>query len=80
MQLMGINGAKAWKSGESWQDYLRGWQGLGKQESRLFGERGALLDLMSVQEYFKLEERAKQTYEGIIDLGKMSLRVELIGI
>lgn len=35
-QLMGINGAKAWQSGESWQDYLRGWQGLGKQESRLF--------------------------------------------
>lgn len=35
MQLMGINGAKAWQSGESWQDYLRGWQGLGKQESRL---------------------------------------------
>ena len=35
MQLMGINGAKAWQAGESWQDYLRGWQGLGKQESRL---------------------------------------------
>ena len=35
-QLMGINGTKAWQSGESWQDYLRGWQGLGKQESRLF--------------------------------------------
>ena len=35
MHLMGINGAKAWKSGESWQDYMRGWQGLGKQESRL---------------------------------------------
>ena len=35
MQLMGINGAKAWQSGESWQDYLRGWRGLGKQESRL---------------------------------------------
>lgn len=36
----------------------------------MFGERGALSDLMSVQEYFKLEERAKQTYEEIIDLGK----------
>lgn len=45
MHLMGINGAKAWKSGESWQDYMRGWQGLGKQESRVYGAlSGALND------------------------------------
>lgn len=69
-QVLGRDGLKAWNAGEDWHDCLRGWQGLGEQENRIFVERGALLDLMSVQEYFKLEERAKRTYEEIIDLGK----------
>ena len=34
-ELLGIAGNKAYTNGESWQKYLRGWQGIGKQESRL---------------------------------------------
>ena len=36
-ELLGIAGNKAYTNGESWQKYLRGWQGIGKQESRLKG-------------------------------------------
>ena len=67
MQLMGINGAKAWQSGESWQDYLRGWQGLGKQESRL---REILLQLHADE---KLQANKDN---GIIRVQKVSLKGE----
>ena len=33
--LLGIQGNKAYSNGESWEHCLRGWQGIGKQESRL---------------------------------------------
>ena len=36
VQVLGRKGLKAWEDGEDWQNYLRGWQRLGKQESRLF--------------------------------------------
>lgn len=67
MQLMGINGAKAWQSGESWQDYLRGWQGLGKQESRL---RKILLQLHAD------EKLPANKDNGIIRVQKVSLTEE----
>ena len=35
-QVLGRKGLKAWEDGEDWQDCLRGWQGLGEQESRVF--------------------------------------------
>lgn len=66
MHLMGINGAKAWKSGESWQDYMRGWQGLGKQESRL---REIMLQLPD-------EKLQANKDNGIIRVQKVSLKGE----
>ena len=33
--VLGIDGAKAWRNGEDWRKYMRGWQGLGKPETRL---------------------------------------------
>ena len=34
-QVLGRKGLKAWEDGEDWRKYMRGWQGLGKQESRV---------------------------------------------
>ena len=34
-EVLGIEGDKAWKEGESWQKYLRNWKGLAKPETRL---------------------------------------------
>ena len=36
VQVLGRKGLKAWENGKDWQDCLRGWQGLGEQESRVF--------------------------------------------
>lgn len=63
MQLMGINGAKAWQSGESWQDYLRGWQGLGKQESRAYGALSGALNDKNDPDYTRRYAHAEKYYE-----------------
>jgi hypothetical protein len=34
-QVLGFKGTQEWQSGSGWQDYLRGWQGLGSPVSRL---------------------------------------------
>lgn len=35
LQILGIDGDKAWREGASWQKYLRNWRGLVKPETRL---------------------------------------------
>ena len=67
-KVLGRKGLKAWEDGEDWRKYMRGYAGLREVKGRLHTfEMGALI---SVQEYFKLEEEAKQTYARIIDCGK----------
>lgn len=67
-QVLGRKGLKAWEDGKDWRKYMRGYAGMREVKGRLHTfEMGALI---SVQEYFKLEEEAKQTYARIIDCGK----------
>lgn len=67
-EVLGIEGDKAWKEGESWQKYLRNWRGLAKPETRLKenGERGTMIPF-ELQRFAKKEIRLnKQEYAQVV--------------
>lgn len=66
-QLLGVDGAKAWANGESWRDYLRGWQGLGEQESRLS---------KNLLQFHADKKLHTNSHNGIIKVQKVSLKAE----